>query len=217
MTDSAKHKLNQFFAKGKTQKFNRREIIIRADNDPSGVFFLKEGIVRTFGISQTGEEVTVNIFKPGSFFPMSAVINDGLNRYFFETMTKAVVVKAPKEAVLEFLKQEPDILFDLLRRLYRGIDGLLWKVEYLMSGNAYSRLIVELLIYADRFGEKNGSLVGIDLNLTQKDLASQTGMTRETVSRELAKLKAKGLVEKHRRTIVIRNLDSLNNELSTQH
>jgi len=206
-----KQKIEAFFTQFKSQTYKKGEILIRADEAPSGVFYLKEGAIKQYLISRKGTELVVNMFKPGSFSPMSWAINNSENIFYFEAATLCEVHKAPRERVLIFLKENPDVVFDLISRVYRGTDGLLLRMAYLMSGDAYERLITELLIQAKRFGTKN--VQDITLTLNEKDLANQAGLTRETVSRELKKLKEKNLAIYTKGIILIPRLEDLESEL----
>src|SRR3989344_6135121 len=107
-------KIDAFFTQFKHQVYKKGELLIRADDDPSGIFHLKSGYVKKYCISKKGDELIVNVFKPISFFPMSWVINNTPNDYFYEAMTEADIWRAPKEEVLKFIKAEPDVLYDLL-------------------------------------------------------------------------------------------------------
>lgn len=211
MDNSIAKKIEGFFTKYKQQNYKKGEILIRADDDPSGVFFLKEGSVKEYAISKKGDEFVINVFKPISFFPMSWVINNSKNNYFFEAVTDLIIWRAPREEVVKFIKDNPDVLFDLVSRVYKGIDGVLTRMVFLMSGNAYARLITELLIYAERFGNGKNH---IEILISEKDLAAQSGMTRETVSREVKILKHKGLVILESNKLCIKDVRSLKAELS---
>lgn len=209
---SVPEKTNAFFTTYKYQTYKKGEILVRADDDPPGIFYLREGVVKEYAISSKGEELVVNIFKTGAFFPMSWAINHTPNAFYFEAASEINVFRAPKDAVLEFLNKNPDVLFDLLSRVYRGMDGILTRMTYLMAGSAYKRLVLELLIHAKRFGQtkKNGAVM---VKLSQKDLASQIGASRETVNRELKILKEKGMVQFNRGILTITNTNKLENEL----
>ncbi len=207
-------KLDEFFTQFKKQTYKKGEMLVRADDNPSGIFYLTKGSVKQYAISKKGDELVVNMFKPISFFPMSWAMNDTPNHYYFETITEAEVWKAPVEKVLEFLRMNSDVLYDLLKRVYRGTDGLFMRMTYLMSGNANSRLITELLIHAKRFGKKNSTQGSITLEMTESDLATSAGMTRETVSREMKVLKSKNLVSLENNAIIIHSISNLEEELS---
>lgn len=209
-----KNKLDKFFAGHKRQSFTSREILIRADEEPLGVFYLTDGIVKMYAVSSQGEEVVINIYRPISFFPMAWILNDTISHYYFEALTKVTVTKAPKDQFLKFLKSDPEVLFDLLKRIYKGLEGYFSRMEYLMSGSARARLITEILIYAKRFGIKQNGKIVVSMKLTEKDLASQTGIARETVSREIHKLKEKSLIDFEKNTLTVNNILNLEDELS---
>jgi CRP-like cAMP-binding protein len=211
MSNQVQSEIDIFFKQFKHHQFKKGEIIIRVDDDPGGVFYLTEGKVKQYAISAKGEELVLNIFKPVSFFPMSWAINDTFNAYYYEALEDLEIWKAPRQDVVDFLKSNPSVLFDLLSRVYKGTDGILMKMVHLMSGEAYSRVVTELLIEAKRFGKKSGSAV--ELTISEKDIASQAGMARETVSREMKILKDKGLVTFNKNILIINNLDDFENEL----
>lgn len=206
-------KLDKFFQQYKSKKYKRHEILIRAADEPAGLFYLKEGIVRQYAITVSGEELTINVFKPISMFPMTWIVNDSISSHYFEAMTPITVWIAPKNEVLEFIKKEPDILLDLIKRIYKGLDGYFMRMEHLMLGNAQARLIAELLIYARRFGEQQENFTKVNFKLTEKDLAAQSGIARETVSREIQKLKKKRLINFQNNTLFINDLHKLEEEL----
>lgn len=216
MDDKIAKKLEDFFAPYKKQKYKKGEILIRADEDPTGVLYLTEGLVKKYAISSKGEEIVVNMFKPISFFPMSWALNRSKNEYYYEAVLPTEVVKASADDVIGFLRHEPDVLLDLMERVYRGTDGMLMRMVYLMSGSAYTRLLTELIIVAKRFGKKDEKTGVITFSTTEKDLAAQAGMTRETVSRELRRIKDKQLLTLQKNVFSIPDLALLQRELSEE-
>jgi CRP/FNR family transcriptional regulator, cyclic AMP receptor protein len=206
-------KLEDFFGKYRLQLYKKGEILVRADEEASGIYYIKDGFVKKYAISKKGEELVVNVFKPGSFFPMSRAITGYKNKYFYEAKTPLEARKAPINDVLNFLKSNPDIVYDLLTRIYRGLDGVLMRTVYLMSGSAYSRLTTELILHARRFGKYEKETGKVICKVSEKDLAAQSGLTRETISREMANLKKKGLLEFHANTLIVNNLKKLEEEL----
>lgn len=206
------NKLDDFFSNFKHQIYKKGEILIRADDDPSGIFYLKKGIVRQYSISKDGEEQTLNLYKPLAFFPLMWAINNIPNTYYFEAVTDIEIHKAPKDSVIEFLKKEPDIMYDLISRLYRGMSGLLSRIEYLQSGDAYTKVIFAILNASYRFGEKKENS-SIELSITHREISSLTGLTKETISRESAKLEKKDLIINTNHLVIIKDIHKLENEL----
>jgi CRP/FNR family transcriptional regulator len=214
MNDELKRKIQQFFSQYKSQSYAKNEILIRADDNPLGIYYLKSGQVKMYGISKKGEETIITIFKPSSFFPMSWAINDTQNRYYYEALTNSSVWRAPKDRVLEFLSKHSDVLLDLVSRMYEGLEGMTERLVYSMGGSAYERLIIELIITVKRFGKK--ALIfpkAHEISVSETHLAAQTGLTRETISRELKELKGKKLVTFEKNKLIILDLDLLEKEL----
>ena len=188
-------KLNHFFLKYPLKQYSKGETILNAEEEPAGVYYLLSGFVRFYSLSPDGKELTLNIFKPGSFFPMTWALAGKQNVYFFEAMTGAGVHIAPKKKFQEFIGNEPDLLFGFNQRLLRGVNGLLTRMEYLLFGNASQKVISTLVLMAKRFGtHESGSQVQIQIPLTHQAIADLAGLTRESTSLEMKKLEREGLI-----------------------
>jgi CRP-like cAMP-binding protein len=197
-------KIHAAFSKYPFRSYPKGQILVFADENPEHIFYIVKGKVRKYAISYNGDEVIVNIFKPPAFFPMSWAINKSDNNYFYKTETPTELYVVPVQAALDFITANPDVTLDLLSRIYRGMDGLMGRVVHLMSGTAKSRLMYELIIEGKRFGEKDKS-GQIVLSVNEVDLAARSGLSRETVSREMQKLKSKGLIALDGKSLVIKD------------
>lgn len=209
MDIAVEQKLNTFFSKFPVTSYKKGQIIIQANAEPSGIFYVESGIVRRYWISENGEEITLNLYKPHTFLPMSWAIGNVKNIHFYEAMKDVAARKAPKDAVLAFLKEEPDVVYDLLKRIYIGLEGLWMHIESLTTGNSYAKLTASLVILAKRFGKQTTDGIVVDLKMSESDLANYAGMSRETASRELQKLKKEKLVDFEKGTLIVHSLDKL--------
>ncbi len=209
---SVSDKIQRHFSQYPKRSYPKGQILVFADESPAHIFYIVKGRVRKYDISYRGDEVIVNIFKPPAFFPMSWAINRSPNRYYYKTETETELHVVPVDDALDFVKDNPDVMLDLLSRIYRGMDGLLGRIVHLMSGSAKSRLLYELIIECRRFGSKqsNGSY---KLPASEVDLAARSGLSRETVSREMHKLKADGLATVNSQGITVKNLEDLEKKL----
>ncbi len=205
---SVADKVQEAFSKYPKRSYPKGQILVFADERPEHIFYLSEGMVRKYDVSYRGDEVIVNIFNTGAYFPMSWAINKSPNKYFYKTETKSELHIVPTDVALEFLKANPDVMLDLLSRIYRGMDGLLGRVVHLMSGTAKSRLIYELIIESRRFGTNNNN-DSYKLSVNEVDLAARSGLSRETISREMQKLKDIGIVSFSGKVIEVKDLTAL--------
>jgi len=207
--------VKKFFETYPKRRFSKGEVLIHAPENPKNIFYIIEGRVSQYDITTTGNEMVVNTFKPGAFFPMSLAINDPPNHYFFEASTPLVANVAPAADAVQFLKENPDVLFDLLARVYRGTDVVLRRMAHLMGGNAKNRLLFELLNASYRFGEQqtDGTL---RITLKESDLAKHSGLARETVNRVIKDLKTDGLIIVNKEGIFLTDASALEKILGSE-
>lgn len=197
-------KVKEFFQRFPTEEYRKGDVIIFANMNLSSVFYIETGTVVEYDIAAKGVRTILNTFKPRAFFPMSNAVNGIDTPYFFEAERPTQLRRAPAEAAVKFIKQNPDVLYDLLRRTYSGTDGILARMSETMNGDAESRILRELEIILMRFGSEPDE--GGD-RLTRKvfeiELAERTGLARETVSRAIQRLKTKQLLQVKRGRYVL--------------
>lgn len=212
MVDSATFKMEKFFSEFRKLSYKKGETILRAGEEPRGVFFLKKGFVKLYSLSKDGEELTLIIFMPGDLFPITWALNEASNTYYLEAMTPCELMRSPVGRFLDFVSNNSDVYFDLTGRMLTRLGGVLRRMEHLVFGNAYSKVASILLLCADRFGKKQGKNIIIEVPLTHSDIAKLIGVSRETISLELKKLENKKLVSRKGKLVVIKNYKSLMRE-----
>jgi CRP/FNR family transcriptional regulator, cyclic AMP receptor protein len=193
MDQTILEKIHKHFEDSEAIAYPKGAIIIQASEEPTGISLLIDGLVEQYDITPEGNKITVNIFKPSAFFPMSWAINKMPNAYFYSALTDVKIQRADANTTVVFLKANPDVLFDLLSRVYKGTDALLRRLVLSANGVASRRLIFELLIEAYRFGTEIEDKKVL-IHLKRHVLAAHSGLARETVSRELHKLEKEKLL-----------------------
>lgn len=205
--------LDTFFQKYTRMKYKKGEVILRAEDTPQGVFYLKKGYIRQYMVAESGAMLMLHIFKPNSFFPMTWALNDTANIYYYEAMTAVEVWRAPREAVKEFMHEYPAVVYNLAQRLLLGIVGLRRRMEYLVMDNAYDKTLLLLLYLAQNLGDKEGAGVVLPVPVTHREISAWIGTTRETASLQVETLKKRGLISYRKRQMVIPSLKNLEKEL----
>lgn len=209
MDKDVQKKLEAFFSQYKPLYYNKGDVLVRAEDPLFGIYLLKKGYIRQYVVSEDGDEITINIFRPVSFIPMMLALGEVENKYFFEAAGPVEVWRAPVDKVIKFVKSEPEVLYDLAKRFAQGLNGISQRLETIMFENAKQRVDSLLLYLAKRFGEKEGRSIVIDLNLTHKDISAWVNLTRETVSRQIEKLEKEGTISYSNHFIVVKNLSKL--------
>lgn len=207
-------KLDALTAHFRTDVYKQGHVLLHAESNPPGVYYLLEGQVKQYDITDSGQEIIVNIFKPFTFFPMTWALNNTYNQYFFEALTDIKIKTIPVADIKNLIASEPDVTLDLLKRLLTGVSGLQRRMAHLMAGEASSRVAYEIIIESKRFGalQKDGSTA---IAVSQVELASRTGLSRETVNREIQKLTKAGQVHMTGKKLIVKDIRSLASELGS--
>ena len=205
-----------FVKKGKKILFKRGDILIRSEDEPPGIYFLKSGIVKMSTLFSDGTEIIFNLFKPGSFFPMMLALTETKNSYDFQAITDIITYRVPRKEVLLFLAKENAIYANLVKRILIGFDGLLSSLPYLLSGNSTKRVAAALLILERRFGQNTEEGTILKIKIRHEDLAGMAALTRETVSLAIGELVKKGVIQQKNRFFIIKKSLELKNMASME-
>lgn len=205
---------SEFFTRYPILTYKKGEMILRAEDPPHGVSYIEKGVVRQYAINGAGETLMLQLYRPGAFFPMTWVMSDAPNRYFFEAATPVSLRRAPRQDVRRFLDQHPQVVKDFLERLLTGVVGLWSRIEQLVLESAYAKTILLLLYYASKFGLRTNGGVTLELSPTHREIAAWIGTTRETASLQVEALKRKKLLRSRGRQLIIPSLAALEKELS---
>lgn len=204
---------DEYFSKFPIRVYKKHSSIINAGDDIKKIYYLKKGYVRLYSISAEGKELTLIIYKPGEFFPLViAFLPPTPYRYWIETMTQSEIISVPSDSFISFFKKNPDLLLEVSLEIMKRLDRVLRRMEYLTFGNAYQKIASILAILKEGFGQSKKNEIIIPLPLTHRDIAYLVGMTRETASIEIEKLKKKKIIGYKGRLIVIKNVKKLEAE-----
>ena len=201
--------LGRLAASVRSQSLKKGEVLFRKGSEGTALFIIRRGRIKIVLPSRVGDEVILAIFSRGDFFGEMAIL-DGMPR-----SADAVALEPSELYVLNrsdfliFLKNNENtiqsILYSLSVRL-RKTDDLLEDTCFLHISSRFAKKLVEL---TETYGRQEGNTMLIDLSLTQKDLASMIGTTRESINKQLRILREKGLVSIIDNKILIYNLELL--------
>lgn len=193
------------------RSLKKGEVLFRKGDEGSTLYIVRSGSIRIVLPSSTGDEVTPAILTERDFFGEMALL-DGMPRSADAVaMEPSELYALNREDFLLFLKNNEQAIksiFSFLSMRLRKTDDLLEDVCFLTISTRLARRLVDL---AENYGhvDENDSTLHIDLRLTQKDLASMVGVTRESINKELRVLREKDLVSTTGNTIQILNMERL--------
>jgi CRP-like cAMP-binding protein len=191
---SAHEQLISFFHTGTQLNYKKGESIVRAGDEPRGIYYITEGFVKAYAITKYGEENTLIVRQHDDLFPLIWAFT-GLHRDItYEAMSDAVVWRVAKSDFLSYLKKNEHVvpvLLDMAIEAYRLHSERVMNLEY---RSVRERIASFLLTHADRFGEKVNGAIVLRVPIRRTDIASSINASRETTSRELTALARHGYI-----------------------
>lgn len=207
---TTQERLREFFSHYTALKYDKNERILRENENPTGVYFVSKGITRLYLISDEGNELTVIMQPEAAVFPLRWALDGQTNIYNYQAMMPLELWRAPREEFLQFLSENSDITLGLLSQQMFDFSALVYRMQHIVFGNAHAKVASIVLTAAKRFGEaQSGGSILVQVPLTHQQIADSAGITRETASLEMKKLKDEGIITYKGRTIIINDMDQL--------
>jgi len=192
-----------------------KSLIVSEDETDDDVFFVLSGRARAATYTDTGKEVLLSELPPGESFGLFAAI-DGLPR---STNVIAVadsrIARMSAENFNHVLYGNGAVARAIVHYLVERIRSLSTRMTAVTTRNAEQRLVAELLRLAEPGLRSDGTAV-IESVPTQQDLATLLFSQRETIGRDMSKLKDVGLIERKGRSLVIKSTSGLRARLEGQ-
>lgn len=191
-------------------RYLRASSIITNQDDPAERFFiLTSGRGRHFLITDEGRKINLLWLTAGQIFGGAAMISTP-SRYVVSTeiATDSCALVWERKAVRDLLLRYPKLLDNALSiTATEYITGLISANVSLNADDAAGRIAHLLVSLANGIGKITPG--GVEMSITNEDVANYTNVTQFTVSRSLSDWERAGILTKQRGKIVLRKPERL--------
>ncbi len=192
------------------KSYGAGEQVIDQHSNSQDIFFVVQGRVRVVNYSLSGREVTFDDLDPGSHFGELAAI-DGLPRSAsVMALSEARIAALSAEHFHDIILQHPAIALKLMKHLASLLRTATSRIMELSTLGANNRIHADLLRLARKVSE-DGKTAVIRPIPVHSDVASRVSTTRETVARVMGDLTRKGIVERQKEALLVKDLERLEN------
>lgn len=183
--------------------FGRGVIIFHKDSPGETIYIIESGKVRIFILSELGQELSIRICGMGEVFGELSML-DGLPRSAGAmAMEETHALTLQREDFTELLDAYPRMAKGIIPTLTARVRYATQYAENLIFLSVEGRVAKRLLELADQYGVQTPRGIEIALQLTQSDLATLVGATRERVNKILRALRDLSLIELDAERILI--------------
>lgn len=164
---------------------------------PRHAYILFEGIAKVYDIGSAGDEKVINFLSVADLLPPEWVFKKApVSLYYYDAFTECKFYRVPRDVLQEAIKKVPAITNYMFQHYASSFIGSLLEINALEQSKGNEKIIHMLQYLLMRFpGPAENDWHKVNLRITHQDLANMTGLTRETTSTELNKLRRKGIVE----------------------
>ena len=191
---------------GRRVTVHRGQTLMWEGDDSSLVANVIEGVLKLSTSTADGREQIVGVVYPSDFIgrPFGSTTHHSVT-----ALSDARVCLFTRSAFDEFAREHPELEHKLLQRTLTELDRTRHWMLLLGRKSASERVATFLLEMSQRLAEASCSgpadmVSRFDLPLTRQQMADLLGLTIETVSRQLTRLRQAGIIDlPDRRAVVI--------------
>ena len=201
--------LDSVLAHATTKRFARGSTILRKADPGTGMVVVLSGRVRIGAMSEEGKEITIAILGQGELLGELSLIDGQPRSADAIALEECVVLRVERAHFLGLLRGNSDLCLRLMTVLcgrLRKVNAALEDIALLDLSGRLGRLLVRL---AREYGISAPGGTRIAVRLSQKDLSTLVGASREQVNRQLRQWEQEDIISQDKGYLTIQDLDRL--------
>jgi CRP-like cAMP-binding protein len=195
-------------AAGRRVRFRRGQALFTEGDLADRVFVIERGWVTITSIAPGGREIVLGLRGPGDVIGDLSALDGAPRSATALTAGDVEATVAPASSLTRALTDAATAL-ELLQVLASRLRDADRKRLEFASLDTLGRVAWRLQELAERFGDDTPGGIEVELPLSQEQLASWCGASREATVKALSALRGLGCISTGRRSVVIRDLEAL--------
>jgi CRP-like cAMP-binding protein len=186
--------------RAKNCNLGRGDFLMRQGQTSAHAFMVESGGLLLFRSDPDGAEVALDLLGPGGLCGIEDVLCDRAYALSARATTRTVCHSIPSDVIRGIMSSDAIIASAIANYVAVRLRLAETHMEILALQSTVDRVARVLRRLARRYESRSGSEL-LRLPLTQGDLASLVGISRQTVNRNLRNLRLRGIVTCHARHI----------------
>lgn len=188
---------------------SKRSAIFTEGSEKEAVYFIQDGLVKTYKTDENGHEQIVSLLRTGDMFPHTGLFNPNPYPATAETIVDTHLLAIPVRSFERLVMNTPSIAIKMMRVMGDKIKELQDRLQVLTGQDVKHRALFFLLQLAEQHGDPQKNNITIHLPITHQEFANAIGTTRETINRLLNQFAKEKLLKVDRNRIVIMDWEAL--------
>lgn len=201
--------LDDILSRAQILRLLKGEAVFRQGETADRFFLLLHGRLRVTRINGEGAQILVRFVAPNDMFGVAMAIGAAAYPGTATAAVEFLALSWPNAAWTELIAAYPSLAVKAMQSLGERLQDTQDRVLDLATQNVEQRLAGVVLKLVRQAGRKTEGGLLIDFPLSRQDLAEMTGATLFTVSRTLSAWEERGLVERGRQRVLVRDMAGL--------
>jgi len=187
----------------KVRQYKLKEALYHEGDEPSVVYFVNKGKVKSWRISPDGKELITGIYSKGDFFGFNSILEGANYQDSCTALEDTEVAFIPKNDFLSLVYSKQEVSARFIKMLVNNINE---KEEQLLSlaYNSVRGRVADALMKLQKKFQPTGNL-----SFSREDLANMVGTSTETLIRTLSDFKQEKMIEIDGRDVKVLNIPGL--------
>lgn len=204
------------FATHSLQHIKKGAILFSEDDLLDKLYFIKEGFVHLYRLSEEGKETTSYLFGSNHLLGIRSLTSSNKRaRHTAQAITNLEIVPISHKEYFNAVSSHPEYLLDLMYIFMDRLNYTERKLEGFITTDTTARIADFLSDCIKRFcqapdGAWQKEPITLPFPLTHQLIAELIGSVRETVTLSIEKLEKEGILKTHRGAVAILDLNKLN-------
>jgi CRP/FNR family cyclic AMP-dependent transcriptional regulator len=185
------------------KNYRKNQIIFLEEETGNYMYIVLAGKVKVTKTTPAGKETILAIHQPGDFFGEMSLLDGKTAPATVSAMEDCRVASIHQNDFQRMLMSNEKVVRQIIQVLCTRLRQVWSQVRDLSYSTADDRIRAGILQLSRRHGVQDARGIIIDLKITHQELAELVGTSRETVTRTLARLQKKGILQLDSRRIVL--------------
>lgn len=204
-----KHELDQLDNIIERKKpIQKSQLLFKAGDKLNSIYAIRSGTIKSYTISELGEEQITSFHLPGDLVGFDAIVNMQ-HPSFAQALETAMVCEIPFDILDDLSGKMPKLRQQIMRLMSNEIRADQEMVLLLSKMNAEKRLAAFIYNLSCRYAARGFSAREFRLTMTRSDIGNYLGLTVETISRLLGRFQKSGMLSVKGKYITINNMQEL--------
>lgn len=177
------------------RSYKKGQILFDEGDPRDRLYFVTEGLVRLERYDESATYYYYDYVSNCSVFPMGGIFREELYSHSAQALTDIDTFYFPAQIFEQICQNNPKQLIYLIKKLNSIIASHQLRLQTGLTSNAHDRVTQNLYILKKELGKKEATKTVIPFPITLKELAVNSGTTRETAGQVIKKMKKKGLLD----------------------